>query len=561
MATKHVALHCTEDEIKFWQERSQTYIYQTHYKRILDRANAFLAKPTADFWVGNQLSVPWKAPDIDVGKQKPNAEPSRQLGNSMRDAAFIWLLTEDHRYRDAVLKALLRQADAVGTKFMDRKRWLPYDTISYGNEDISMWLRRITYAYSYIRPSVNDADRTKLDKWFLDSGRYWVDNVCQWIEDYFPKYAAGDWKSPGKYPAPGVKHGMTHWDGYQVYKFHEIFHNKSAFAMSTGAAIGIMLNDAKIKDCAKRFFQDWMCFAVAKDGTVMDQYRWNDAKFYHEEKPAQTGYHYAGLVIGSMITMADHFARAGDMSLYTYETSQGAHGWDGGPKSLKQIVDRYVAMTLGKIKVYGSKDKNLTSDKIINAGKTMNHDIILSVANMYYRSEAIRDSYMRTSMPQHAWGGGYDVWGGDWGTYPAVLFMFGQREGKCPPYPTATDEVPTDPPVGHDCGCKCCAANPDCDCEATGCVCCKSEEEPAPDPVPAPEPEPDPTPEPGPTPAPEPEPTPDPEPEPIPEPTPEPEPDPCHCPDPEPMPEPEPKPDPGPQPAPSCPADDAESDS
>ena len=71
------------------------------------------------------------------------------------------------------------------------------------------------------------------------------------------------------------------------------------------AAIGITINDATLKASAKRFFEEWLKFAVWPNGEVFEQHRWDTSPVN-----PQTGYFYAGTAIGSIVSIADHFARA-----------------------------------------------------------------------------------------------------------------------------------------------------------------------------------------------------------------------------------------------------------
>jgi hypothetical protein len=124
---------------------------------------------------------------------------------------------------------------------------------------------------------------------------------------------------------------------------------------------------------------------VAPDGTVADQFRWNTKT---EDQPLWA-YHYAGTVIGSIVATVDHLARAGDASLYEYETSFGHFGWDGGPKSLKRVLRRFADLTLSgqaseaRANAYASRDAQLQMHEMISPGNSHIHAIHLAPANVY----------------------------------------------------------------------------------------------------------------------------------------------------------------------------------
>jgi hypothetical protein len=63
-------------------------------------------------------------------------------------------------------------------------------------------------------------------------------------------------------------------------------------------------------------------------------------------------------------------------------------------------------------------------------------DIYLIPANLFHNDDAVKWAYTRPMGPNT--GADYDAWGGDWGTYPGIRFMFGQLEGIVNPYSLST---------------------------------------------------------------------------------------------------------------------------
>lgn len=67
--------------------------------------------------------------------------------------------------------------------------------------------------------------------------------------------------------------------------------------------------------------------------------------------------------------------------------------------------------------------------------------------NVYYVSNYIKSIYTRTApntppRPLNPASGGFDPYSGDWGSYPNVLFMYGEMEGLVWPYPSAPVRTP-----------------------------------------------------------------------------------------------------------------------
>jgi hypothetical protein len=442
-----LAIHATQAEVDIWRQRRINGPYLDDWNRIFSRANNFKSSPDKGLWPGNQLNTPWEGNKVREGNQNPNYYPggsssnpkgSRTWADGIRDAGFVYLITGDTSYRDLVRTLLLKQAAASGTNFSNTTKWRP----TYINQDedfqITLWLRKMTYAYSYIRSSLSSADRATIDAFFLKAGNYWDLVVHNSAKSRFPNRYQDDYSNP---KCCNEDKGLTHYDGYRTYSFGWAWDNKASQHNAAMAAIGAMLNDATLLSHAKRFVKEWIKYNTYPDGTVWDQRRWQGAT-------PQAGWAYASAPIGSNITAADHIARTGDMELYTYLTSEGVYGSAGGPKSLLKISQRLANLTLGKAFAYASTDSTLSSfERIDPDGESPNpvvhyvYDVALAQANVYYKDALLKSSYTRPMISNPS-NGGYDPWGGDWGNLPGARFMFGQMEGKVWPYPTAPNSRP-----------------------------------------------------------------------------------------------------------------------
>jgi hypothetical protein len=436
LAQAPVAIHATQAEIDIWKQRSKSGPYLDDWNRILSRAKTFLSAPDAELWPGNQTNQAWDAPKVKNGQQPPNDHPGRRKGDGLRDAGFVYLLTGDSSYRNAIRQTLLTQAKAPGTNFSDRTKWNPTaEVLAHDNFEIANWLRKLAYGYSYIRSTLSPTEIATIDAFFLNAATYWDKVIHNLAKSRFPQRYQDDYRAPASPYNPGSLQGKTHWNGYTVYNFHDPWKNIQATHNAMVAVVGVLLKNATLKDHAKRFVKEFLMFAVARDGTVVDQYRWKGAT-------PQVGYMYAGTQIGSIVVAADHLARAGDTELYTFQTSAGFHGWAGGPKSLLLVLQRYANITIGErqlgggVLVYASTTATTDPAKRIGPGTTHATDLVMLPANLYYQDSLVNTSVRRT-MPSHPANGGYDPWGGDWGTYPGIRFMFGQQEGKVRPYPSS----------------------------------------------------------------------------------------------------------------------------
>jgi hypothetical protein len=443
-AVTMLAIHATQAEVEIWKQRRIYGPYLDDWNRILSRAKNFKSNFNKGLWPGNQLNIPWEGDKVRSHTQPPNYYPggsssnprgSRIWADDVRDAGFVYMVTGDTSYLDPVRMFLLTQAGTAGTDFSNTTKWRTNYIHQSEDYNITLWLRKVTYAYSYIRASLSTTDKTTIDAFILKAGNYWDLVVHNNAKKRFPNRYQDDYSNPG---ARGGTTGMTHYGGYQTYSFGYAWDNKSAQHNAAVAGIAAMLNNATLLSHAKRFVKEWIKYDTYPDGTVWDQRRWSDDT---ANPTPQHGWTYASGVIGSNITAVDHIARMGDEELYTYQTFEGVYGSAGGPKSLLKILHRFANLTLAQQFAYASFDGQLSTYKRIDpdgeAPNSASHyvgDVALAQANVYYKNALLKSSYTR-SMVAKPNAGGYDPWGGDWGNLPGAHFMFGQMEGKVWPYP------------------------------------------------------------------------------------------------------------------------------
>jgi hypothetical protein len=415
-----VAAHATQGEVNLWKQRTITGPYKEGWFDIRKRADAFVRNPEPR-WAGK----------ADSGCYNRNADrkPTRIQDRGLRDAGFVYLVTGNSSFRNAVLSALLAQAATSGTEFNNSTKWCGPRSATF---EVANWVRRLVYGYSYIRISLSDVERTILDNWFLNAGIFFEGAVHANIRSRFPNRLKDNYSPCIAVPlCPGKSRGLLHFGGPTAHVFSQSWANQPATITALVAAIGVVVNNATLKDSARRFVQEWLKFAVWPDGTVYDQVRWN-----LEPAEPQMGYAYAGTAIASIITIADHLARVGDTSLYEFSTNEGMFGTQGGPKSLSKVLQNFAGLTNGTILRYASHTETTNPTLLIRQFGPVDKRILyitLAQANIFYNRADFKAAYM-TPLPSRWKSGGYDARGGDWGSFPDVLFMFAQREGAVWPY-------------------------------------------------------------------------------------------------------------------------------
>ena len=421
--TTRLGLHHTAEEVALWQQRTAT---DAEYTVILANADAWVASPDAR-WAGQVAATCWT---------DAVSPPGRTTDSGLTDAAFVYLLTGTASYRTPVLAALLAQTAITGTNFADATRWCTTHDGTQGiGDDIGPWVKRLVYGYSYLRASVSASDRSLIETWFS--------NVAAWISlatqnnliKRFPNRLLDDYSgcSTGGF-CPGGSIGLTHFGGFDVRSFHNGWFNQAASSMSVVGAVGALMNDATHIASAKRFVKEWLAYGVFPGGIVMDQYRWSQAG-----NTPQHGYLYELTSTGSIISIADHLARLGDVELYTYSTTGGLHGSAGSPaKTILSVLQHVAGLTNGTVIHYASTTS--TADPLLRIDQTgpvlvRVEYVNLAPANVYYRDTAVKTAYT-TTIPGSYDTSGCDMLRGEWCNYPRVRFLFGSMEGLHWPYRT-----------------------------------------------------------------------------------------------------------------------------
>jgi hypothetical protein len=463
IAQTRIGLHVTQEELAIWKQRAASGPYKTKgdvstnspgdWTRIQSNASAFLSNPSEERWSGQtQASC--------VQNGTASVHPLRTKGEKLRDAAFTYLITNDTRFRDAVKSELLAQAATSGTNWTDSTRWCK-GVLGNGEPifEITLWLSKILLGYDYIRSSISESDRKILDNWFLSAGLFIEEIPSRIARMRWPNRDNDDY-SASQYPLG--KSWPIYYGGPNRYDWHGAWENHAARNIRFVGLVGIMTNNDYLKRSVKRWYKEWMKYFVwhkNSDNIATNGEYYRSVRNSSRESLPNLGWGYASVAIGSMISLADTFARVGDTELYDYTTSAGYHGTEGGPKNLKAVMITHLQMMTHTIKRYGTSDPDQSGnptyliDSVFEPKKWYSvGDTFFAMANNYYRDNYIRSIYTRTasSVPSYHSGPasiGCSLWQGEWCLYSGTLFMFGQMEGKVWPYPGRSTPSVTSPAI------------------------------------------------------------------------------------------------------------------
>jgi hypothetical protein len=462
-AQTRLGLFHTQEEVNIWKSRAAKGPYRNFgdvkknspgdWSRILENANEFVGKPSKWRWKGSTSGG-----CISKGSEEPNTH-----GTKLRDAAFAFLITGNTKYRDAVRNELIAQANEPLTNFRNTSRFcLPPNDLNDSNPafGIAEWVSRLLVGYEYIKSSLTNAEREKLDAWFLGAGIYFQKSMDVNFNKRYTDRNNGN-HSLSTYTINCEKSNPAYslyFGGPKAGFLSQAYNNRRGNIVRLIGLVGISQNNAAMKKSAKLWFQEWLKFAVFPNGDVADLHRGigpNAGYASTNEK----GLNYAFSLTGSMIDLADAFARSGDPTLYNFTTAEGAFGTQGSSKSLKGVIKNLIGfINKSKYKYATANSGNTGKVSFLMDGydpslpekaKEIVYDSWFAMANVYYKDSGIKDAYMRNGSgfrpyPEYPRGiGANQPWGGQTDLIPGVLFLFGQMEGKIWPYGSHNNATPT----------------------------------------------------------------------------------------------------------------------
>ena len=433
-AATRLGLHVTQEELNIWRARrtdnvngSNGVTYQNIYNnRIKTSADSFKGSPTDGLW--NPTLLNSCVPDNQT------VAPGRTNGVKVMASAFVFLLSGDTTYAAPVLANLLTQAGRASTNFSNSTMWCVTNSDANAIE-IPGWITRLLFAYDYLRAggySISTANRQTIETWFNNAATYWLAKTDLQIHDNVFSGRPTDYTCHNNCPSSAI--GTTYYGGYTVNWFHNAWSNRIANAITLVGAVANIPNptitiNPNLTTHAKWFFQEAIKYSIFPDGSTHELFRWADGG------GSASAWTHATFQYGPLVSVADHFARAGDSSLYDFASSTGLYGTGGTVKSIESVVLRMARMQNGTVTVYGSATATSDPSLILNGNSEGGHteDWIGMVSNLYFRDNEVHRAMARTVTPNSGCGGA-NCYGGPWGVYLDLPFMFGQMEGQVNPY-------------------------------------------------------------------------------------------------------------------------------
>ncbi|QHT67859.1 T9SS type A sorting domain-containing protein [Rhodocytophaga rosea] len=471
-------LHHSQHELDLWRQRKNegpykiipsksltgVTVYEGGWEGLLRNKNHFLANPTQARWIVSPF------PPL-----KTSNTPPLKASKRMCDAAFVALVENDVALANLVRDHLLWQAQELTTDFNNTTAWQrTYNHIGETEPNLmgSNWSLSHVYAYDFIKDiaEFTPEQKNSIHNWLQGMGMYYM-TVARaaldllFINPYNEDYNLSSYARSVYNNNPGVI--KTHANGNVIQSLHKFYNNRRYSLIRCASMVGILLNNSFLKDRAARCFKEYFKFGMFPDGYVADYEKAFDGSGAPTD--SNLGWKYSIVPLATLTEIADAFARTGDVSLFKYQTSQGALGSEGGTKSLyKGIVtfckhvDGQTAFDDGATLHYQDGFLN-DATRIINTNNAYNrdtrftsfHDIVAAMANLFYKDNYVRGTYMRQNPGAPPFNtadvtvqiGGSDnieIWGGGFDGMADMLFMYGQMESTYNPYTVVALSSPAD---------------------------------------------------------------------------------------------------------------------
>jgi hypothetical protein len=250
--------------------------------------------------------------------------------------------------------------------------------------------------------------------------------------------------------------------GNVIYAPMRYYNNRRANCVNFWGHVGVLLDDTTLKNTAKRYVEEWLKFSVFPDGTTGEYERNGNYSTNFE------GINYNTINIQVAVMLADVFARNGDTSLYTFETSEGFHSTVGASKTIKKTIERYHAHILQTDVWYycneyreggpvtRTEDRKLDLIDSNDSNRQWIAELWFSpVANMYYQEASWPDIYTHQAGGTPAYTGRYGTagplpypWRGQEYVIPEIPFCFMEMESvdvfgnyEAPPVPVEAGSI------------------------------------------------------------------------------------------------------------------------
>lgn len=227
----------------------------------------------------------------------------------------------------------------------------------------------------------------------------------------------------------------THKDGEgtfqnRLYRVMEAYGNQPAICMLMYGIWAIYKGDATAIDRTKIYYEEVLRFATFPDGTLHEYIR-NDVT-----NPSKGVAWYGMIQIECQVVFAEALRRLGDTSMYSFTTSLGIWGTEGGSKNIELMLNTLKdACTLDTIRYWDTVTDANRFDTLKPTTYRWKPEMTFAIANLYFNDANFKDTYLLNNAfydYDYAGGPAYvtdGIWVGGSGVYSDVPTMVYEMEG------------------------------------------------------------------------------------------------------------------------------------
>jgi len=302
-------------------------------------------------------------------------------GTLARDAAYHALLADDAGSRVAVRRYLIEQATSPNNDFSGLCLVTEAGRTLDGWFWHASWLLRYLVTYDAVRSGMPASERLVVERSIRRNASMMAAHLDWGLAQVFPARLAGDYAQRAADAAP-AREADAWWrkpfdengdcavdaseqsrrrevpayvrgdgrSGPRLSTLSQWFNNRRAAAAVAVGAAGAVLDDALLRDRARRYVMEWLTYAVWPDGSEGEYARNGDYCV------AQQGPIYAQTNLQAAWITARLLARQGDPTLLAWQTCDGLWGSACGagdrPKSLLAQLQTLVSLRTGALDWY-----------------------------------------------------------------------------------------------------------------------------------------------------------------------------------------------------------------
>lgn len=413
----------SKEEIEIIKKRINVEPYRSEYLRLLKEADLLVSNPLSDHYKGPEKKQDGTSLGVDIKVIKWSLPEPNTKGVRILYASFIYQLTKDVKYYNAARKALEAQYTEPLMDFTNRKRWADNEVYDINpGFMVAEWLNRMVICADLLE--WND-DRFK--SWAIEGARYFQRNIDDgFLKNIYITQANREKSIVVDKAKFSIIDKTGALSGNKIPRIALFYNNRKAAMVRCFGSIGVKYNDEDLKKSARLFYQEYFKFSVFSNG------------FIGEEERANAGNPIGYMIstIDQMKQIADVFARKGDLSLYSYKTSEGLGGTEGKEKDLKLTFT-----TLAKVIDRSYAINSSYTDALNKSG----FHSVFAQANIFFKSDYLKSIYNKTYPSSMASFGPTHIFSSSGGLIPSTVLMYFDMEA-CSPFerkPVAVD-VTTD---------------------------------------------------------------------------------------------------------------------